>query len=115
MSLKIVKYIVSIFLDSKKKKIPLHDIIMIFCRCIPKKQVCLTSFEKFECSQHECVPRQLNCDQTRDPVCDTDNVEYTNLCTLYQKGKSLAYRGPCQVRSGPSNKYQIFFVPQCST
>ncbi|KAF4798273.1 reversion inducing cysteine rich protein with kazal motif protein [Turdus rufiventris] len=65
-------------------------------RCIPKKQVCLTSFEKFECSQHECVPRQLNCDQTRDPVCDTDNVEYTNLCTLYQKGKSLAYRGPCQ-------------------
>ncbi|KAJ7416685.1 hypothetical protein BTVI_34911 [Pitangus sulphuratus] len=65
-------------------------------RCIPKKQVCLTSFEKFECSQHECVPRQLNCDQTRDPVCDTDNVEYSNLCTLYQKGKSLAYRGPCQ-------------------
>ncbi|NXE38161.1 RECK protein, partial [Ptilorrhoa leucosticta] len=65
-------------------------------RCIPKKQACLTSFEKFECSQHECVPRQLNCDQTRDPVCDTDNVEYTNLCTLYQKGKSLAYRGPCQ-------------------
>ncbi|XP_059330774.1 reversion-inducing cysteine-rich protein with Kazal motifs isoform X5 [Ammospiza nelsoni] len=65
-------------------------------RCIPKKQVCLTSFEKFECSQHECVPRQLNCDQTRDPVCDTDNVEYTNLCTLYQKGKTLAYRGPCQ-------------------
>uniref|UniRef100_A0A8C0FKQ3 Reversion-inducing cysteine-rich protein with Kazal motifs n=1 Tax=Bubo bubo TaxID=30461 RepID=A0A8C0FKQ3_BUBBB len=65
-------------------------------RCIPKKQVCLTSFGKFECSQHECVPRQLNCDQTRDPVCDTDNVEYSNLCTLYQKGKSLAYRGPCQ-------------------
>lgn len=65
-------------------------------RCIPKKQVCLTSFGKFECSQHECVPRQLNCDQTQDPVCDTDSVEYSNVCTLYQKGKNLAYRGPCQ-------------------
>lgn len=86
------------------------EIIITLCRCIPKKQVCLTSFGKFECSQHECVPRQLNCDQTRDPVCDTDNVEYSNLCTLYQKGKSLAYRGPCQVGGSSSIKYQIIFV-----
>lgn len=89
---------------------------MTLCRCIPKKQVCLTSFGKFKCSQHECVPRQLNCDQTRDPVCDTDNVEYNNLCTLYQKGKTLAYRGPCQVGSGSSNiKSALFFnVPLCN-
>ncbi|CAM5091872.1 unnamed protein product [Eretmochelys imbricata] len=65
-------------------------------RCIPKQQVCLTSFEKFGCSQHECVPRQFNCDQLRDPVCDTDNMEYNNLCTLYQKGKNVSYKGPCQ-------------------
>ncbi|XP_039383769.1 reversion-inducing cysteine-rich protein with Kazal motifs isoform X5 [Mauremys reevesii] len=65
-------------------------------RCIPKQQVCLTSFEKFGCSQHECVPRQFNCDQIRDPVCDTDNIEYNNLCTLYQKGKNVSYKGPCQ-------------------
>uniref|UniRef100_A0A8D0G7P3 Reversion-inducing cysteine-rich protein with Kazal motifs n=1 Tax=Sphenodon punctatus TaxID=8508 RepID=A0A8D0G7P3_SPHPU len=65
-------------------------------RCIPKHQVCLSSFEKFCCSQYECVPRQFNCDQLRDPVCDTDNVEYNNLCTLYQKGKNVSYRGPCQ-------------------
>ncbi|XP_060637465.2 reversion-inducing cysteine-rich protein with Kazal motifs isoform X1 [Anolis sagrei] len=66
-------------------------------RCIPKPQVCLTSVEKFGCSQYECVPRQFSCgDQLRDPVCDTDNVEYANLCTLHQKGKSMSYKGPCQ-------------------
>ncbi|XP_053119439.1 reversion-inducing cysteine-rich protein with Kazal motifs isoform X3 [Hemicordylus capensis] len=66
-------------------------------RCIPKPQVCLTSFEKFGCNQYECVPRQFSCgDQLRDPVCDTDNIEYNNLCTLHQKGKSVSYKGPCQ-------------------
>ncbi|XP_069500841.1 reversion-inducing cysteine-rich protein with Kazal motifs [Ambystoma mexicanum] len=65
-------------------------------RCIPKRQVCLTSFEKFGCSQHECVPKQGHCDQIRDPVCDTDNVEHSNICTLYQRGKQLAYKGSCQ-------------------
>ncbi|KAF7247909.1 Reversion-inducing cysteine-rich protein with Kazal motifs [Varanus komodoensis] len=58
-------------------------------RCIPKPQVCLTSFEKFGCNQYECMPRQFSCgDQLRDPVCDTDNIEYNNLCALHQKGKS---------------------------
>ncbi|EDL02016.1 mCG129180, isoform CRA_a, partial [Mus musculus] len=65
-------------------------------RCVPKPQVCLTTFDKFGCSQYECVPRQLTCDQARDPVCDTDHMEHSNLCTLYQRGKSLSYRGPCQ-------------------
>ncbi|XP_023571845.1 reversion-inducing cysteine-rich protein with Kazal motifs [Octodon degus] len=65
-------------------------------RCVSKPQVCLTTFDKFGCSQYECVPRQLSCDQVRDPVCDTDHMEHNNLCTLYQRGKSLSYRGPCQ-------------------
>lgn len=66
-------------------------------RCIPKPQVCLTTFDKFGCSQYECLPRQLTCDQVRDPVCDTNHMEHNNLCTLYQRGKSLLYKGPCQV------------------
>ncbi|XP_036117740.1 reversion-inducing cysteine-rich protein with Kazal motifs [Molossus molossus] len=65
-------------------------------RCIPKPQVCLTTFDKFGCSQYECLPRQLTCDQVRDPVCDTNHMEHSNLCTLYQRGKSLLYKGPCQ-------------------
>ncbi|MBZ3869736.1 Reversion-inducing cysteine-rich protein with Kazal motifs [Sciurus carolinensis] len=65
-------------------------------RCVSRPQVCLTTFDKFGCSQYECVPRQLACDQVRDPVCDTDHMEHNNLCTLYQRGKSLSYRGPCQ-------------------
>lgn len=71
--------------------------VFIVFRCVPKPQVCLTTFEKFGCSQYECVPRQLPCAQARDPVCDTDHMEHSNLCTLYQRGKSLSYRGPCQV------------------
>ncbi|OWK01125.1 RECK, partial [Cervus elaphus hippelaphus] len=65
-------------------------------QCIPKPQVCLTTFDKFGCSQYECLPRQLTCDQVRDPVCDTNHMEHSNLCTLYQRGKSLLYKGPCQ-------------------
>lgn len=65
-------------------------------RCIPKPQVCLTTFDKFGCSQFECLPRQLTCDQVRDPVCDMNHMEHSNLCTLYQRGKSLLYKGPCQ-------------------
>ncbi|XP_055434502.1 reversion-inducing cysteine-rich protein with Kazal motifs isoform X3 [Bubalus kerabau] len=65
-------------------------------RCIPKPQVCLTTFDKFGCSQYACLPRQLTCDQVRDPVCDTNHMEHSNLCTLYQRGKSLLYKGPCQ-------------------
>ncbi|XP_007945195.1 reversion-inducing cysteine-rich protein with Kazal motifs [Orycteropus afer afer] len=64
--------------------------------CIPKPQVCLTTYDKFGCSQYECVPRQLTCDQAHDPVCDTDHTDHSNLCTLYQRGKALSYRGLCQ-------------------
>ncbi|XP_063307994.1 reversion-inducing cysteine-rich protein with Kazal motifs [Pelobates fuscus] len=65
-------------------------------RCIVKRQVCLTSFEKFGCPQFECISRQLKCDYSQDPVCDTENAEHGNLCTLYQRGKQLSYKGSCQ-------------------
>ncbi|XP_018422723.1 PREDICTED: reversion-inducing cysteine-rich protein with Kazal motifs-like [Nanorana parkeri] len=65
-------------------------------RCIIRRQVCLTSFEKFECRQYECMPRQIKCEHLRDPVCDSDNMEHPNICTLYQRGKQLSYKGSCQ-------------------
>ncbi|XP_072268055.1 reversion-inducing cysteine-rich protein with Kazal motifs isoform X2 [Pyxicephalus adspersus] len=65
-------------------------------RCIKKRQVCLTSFEKFECPQYECISRQIKCEHLRDPVCDSDNMEHPNICTLYQRGKQLSYKGSCQ-------------------
>lgn len=65
-------------------------------RCITRRQVCLTSVEKFECRQYECIPRQIKCEHLRDPVCDSDNMEHPNICTLYQRGKQLSYKGSCQ-------------------
>ncbi|XP_045152461.1 reversion-inducing cysteine-rich protein with Kazal motifs-like, partial [Echinops telfairi] len=73
-----------------------HGATLVFCRCIPKPQVCLTTLDKFGCNQYECVPRQFTCDQARDPVCDTDHTEHNNLCTLYQRGKRLSYKGLCR-------------------
>lgn len=67
-------------------------------RCIPKRQVCLTDHTEYPCPQYECVSRPSGCDQNQlDPVCDTDNTEYANLCLLYLQGKTLAYMGHCQV------------------
>nr|AIZ00509.1 reversion-inducing cysteine-rich protein with Kazal motifs [Xenopus laevis] len=63
---------------------------------IPKRKVCLTSYEKFGCAQYECIPRHLKCEHSRDPMCDTENVEHINLCTLYQRGRLLSYKGSCQ-------------------
>ena len=34
-----------------------------------------------------------------DPVCDTDNRQHPNLCSLQFVGKSLAYKGFCKVNS----------------
>ncbi|XP_068092712.1 reversion-inducing cysteine-rich protein with Kazal motifs [Hyperolius riggenbachi] len=65
-------------------------------RCIVRRQVCLTSFDKFECRQYECIPRQTKCEHVQDPVCDSDNVEHPNICTLHQRGKQLSYKGSCQ-------------------
>ncbi|KAM3929755.1 reversion-inducing cysteine-rich protein with Kazal motifs isoform 1-T1 [Leptodactylus fuscus] len=65
-------------------------------KCIAKRQVCVTSFEKFQCLQYECIPRQLKCEHVREPVCDSDNTEHPNICTLYQRGKQLSYKGSCQ-------------------
>ncbi|TRY98033.1 hypothetical protein DNTS_004428 [Danionella cerebrum] len=66
-------------------------------RCVPRPQVCLTNPSEIPCPQYECASRPSSCDQKLlDPVCDTDNVEHTNLCFLKLRGKTLAYRGHCQ-------------------
>ncbi|KAM4026628.1 reversion-inducing cysteine-rich protein with Kazal motifs isoform 5-T6 [Anomaloglossus baeobatrachus] len=65
-------------------------------RCVSKRQVCLTSFERFPCLQYECIPKQLKCEHMREPVCDIENTEHPNICTLYQRGKQLSYKGLCQ-------------------
>ncbi|KAJ8413281.1 hypothetical protein AAFF_G00092770 [Aldrovandia affinis] len=66
-------------------------------RCIPKRRVCLTDTSEFPCAQYECEGRPLVCDKSQlDPACDTANVEHSSLCLLYQRGKTLAYRGHCQ-------------------
>ncbi|XP_043921043.1 reversion-inducing cysteine-rich protein with Kazal motifs [Protopterus annectens] len=71
-------------------------------RCIPKRKVCLTSTDKVECTQYECIARTSSCDHLPvDLACDTDNVEHPNLCALYQRGKTLAYMGPCQPMCKP--------------
>ncbi|TSK16068.1 Reversion-inducing cysteine-rich protein with Kazal motifs [Bagarius yarrelli] len=66
-------------------------------RCIPKRRVCLTNTTDYPCLQYQCVGRPTGCDPNQlDPACDTDNMEHTNLCLLYQSGKTLAYMGHCQ-------------------
>lgn len=66
-------------------------------RCIPKPKVCLTSIDILECDQYECISRSVNCELLPiEPVCDTENVEHTNRCALYQSSKTLSYMGPCQ-------------------
>ncbi|KAM9308254.1 reversion-inducing cysteine-rich protein with Kazal motifs [Gastrophryne carolinensis] len=65
-------------------------------RCIARRQVCLTSLEKFECRQYECISRQTKCEHLQDPVCDGDNMEHPNICILNQRGKQLSYKGACQ-------------------
>ncbi|XP_077125548.1 reversion-inducing cysteine-rich protein with Kazal motifs isoform X1 [Ranitomeya variabilis] len=65
-------------------------------RCISKRQVCLTSFERFKCLQYECIPKQMKCEHMREPVCDIENTEHPNICTLFQRGKQLSYKGSCQ-------------------
>lgn len=66
-------------------------------RCIPKPKVCLTSIDILECDQYECISRSVNCELLPiEPVCDTENVEHTNRCALYQSSKTLSYVGPCQ-------------------
>ncbi|XP_033761465.1 reversion-inducing cysteine-rich protein with Kazal motifs-like [Pecten maximus] len=68
-------------------------------RCMPKRSVCLSNTMESSCNQYECVA-VMGIDQCErhdhEPVCDTDNDEYTNICLLLAKKKRLAYRGHCQ-------------------
>ncbi|ETE66476.1 Reversion-inducing cysteine-rich protein with Kazal motifs, partial [Ophiophagus hannah] len=74
-------------------------------RCLPKPQVCLTSFENFGCNQYECVPRQFSCgDQLRDPsfcksvdlVCGHNGETYSNICAAFSDRVAVDYNGLCQ-------------------
>ncbi|KAL4635116.1 reversion-inducing cysteine-rich protein with Kazal motifs-like [Arapaima gigas] len=66
-------------------------------RCVPNRRVCVTSFTDYPCEQYNCMSSSLSCDKTQlEPVCDTVGVEHTNLCLLYQRGKTPAYMGHCQ-------------------
>ncbi|XP_062335270.1 reversion-inducing cysteine-rich protein with Kazal motifs [Osmerus eperlanus] len=66
-------------------------------RCIPNRRVCLSDLLSVPCHQYECVVRPVTCDKTHlDPACDKDGNPHTNLCQLYQTGKTLAYMGQCQ-------------------
>ncbi|XP_025206396.1 reversion-inducing cysteine-rich protein with Kazal motifs [Melanaphis sacchari] len=66
-------------------------------RCVPTRQVCLSMLKK-SCVQYKCVSEKTSCeDVTKSVVCDTDDVEHSNLCHLLRSGKTLAYNGPCLV------------------
>ena len=75
-------------------------------RCIPNRRVCLSDMLAAPCHQYECVARTTACDKTHlDPACDKDGNPHTNLCQLYQMGKTLAYMGQCQVGAGRSEEH----------
>ncbi|XP_078454007.1 reversion-inducing cysteine-rich protein with Kazal motifs-like [Lampetra planeri] len=66
-------------------------------RCIPRRRVCLTSLEPFGCKQFECLHGQLACEAaSSESACDTADPEHPLLCSLYGRGKTLPYVGPCQ-------------------
>ncbi|XP_070565253.1 reversion-inducing cysteine-rich protein with Kazal motifs-like [Ptychodera flava] len=62
--------------------------------CIPHRKVCLSTTE---CNQYICVSSSMSCaGQLHEPVCDTEEREHANLCTMLRRGKKLAYYGRCQ-------------------
>ncbi|KAI5750353.1 hypothetical protein M8J76_014987 [Diaphorina citri] len=65
--------------------------------CLPSRQVCLSLLHK-PCEQYTCVSARDSCSShAYMPVCDTEGVQYNNLCYLVRYGKTLAYEGPCLV------------------
>lgn len=71
-------------------------VYLCFVRCIPKYRVCLSDLS--ECPQYECIGHPATCDRnSKEPACDTDGLVHRSLCHLHQAGKTLAYRGRCEV------------------
>lgn len=63
-------------------------------RCVPRHKMCLTSTP--ECKQYQCISITVECDHhQKDPVCDTTGEEFTNLCLLESRGRTLAHYGHC--------------------
>lgn len=69
-------------------------------KCIVERKTCLSITSP--CSQFYCVSEGKYCsDRQLDPVCDTDNQQHPNLCSLQFNSKSLAYRGFCKDECKP--------------
>ncbi|KAK2145510.1 hypothetical protein LSH36_677g04042 [Paralvinella palmiformis] len=63
--------------------------------CIPRRDVCLSS-KLSTCRQYECVHRSGECNRHfHEPACDTSDEEFSNVCTLVQRGRVFAHWGHC--------------------
>ncbi|XP_030760700.1 reversion-inducing cysteine-rich protein with Kazal motifs isoform X2 [Sitophilus oryzae] len=64
-------------------------------KCVPKYQTCLSLMHK-PCKQYECINGSAICSNLEnEPVCDVENQQYNNSCSLSHHNAKLAYRGPC--------------------
>lgn len=64
-------------------------------KCIVERKTCLSITSP--CNQFYCVSEGKYCKNRQlDPVCDTDNRQHPNLCSLQFNRKSLAYKGFCK-------------------
>ncbi|KAJ7371296.1 hypothetical protein OS493_026940 [Desmophyllum pertusum] len=69
-------------------------------KCIVERKTCLSITDP--CNQYYCVSEGKYCsDLQLDPVCDSDNNQHPNLCSLQFNRKSLAYRGFCKDECKP--------------
>lgn len=66
-------------------------------RCVAHKQVCF-GHRNSPCLQYKCVSLNECNEHHHEPVCDISGMEYTNDCLLLSHGKTIGYRGHCQVR-----------------
>ncbi|PFX20290.1 Reversion-inducing cysteine-rich protein with Kazal motifs [Stylophora pistillata] len=64
-------------------------------KCIVERKTCLSIGDP--CPQYYCVSEGKYCsDLQLDPVCDSENNQHPNLCSLQFNRKTLAYRGFCK-------------------
>lgn len=64
-------------------------------KCIVERKTCLSIADP--CPQYYCVSEGKYCsDLQLDPVCDSENNQHPNLCSLQFNRKTLAYRGFCK-------------------
>lgn len=69
-------------------------------KCIVERKTCLSVTDL--CVQYYCVSEGKYCsDLQLDPVCDSENNQHPNLCSLQFNRKTLAYRGFCKDECKP--------------